>query len=297
MRNFIYSIRFRVLFIMISAIALQFWLTMSFALETWNKQSEGFSKKMEGLLLKEIKKGESYFLRTLYRGTFLYKQQKDIEGMQNYLRSLRGIEGVESLRIFKDTALKKYSVAYDGDPSRQHRLTYPLDCLACHPGVGNIGERKIRLLDTWFYNEAKGSVNLAGDKSLLFITHIYSSGNCTSCHDSKKKVLGVMQANFATKEFEKLSKETKESFASKSKHFQAVFVYAAIATFVFSTLLAYVLINGMLVNKLRKIKYVLDQLSFGNTDVNVNVIPKSKDEIGALKESLELMVRAINFLK
>ena len=297
MKRFFYSIRFKVLFIIVIAIVAQYLLTTSFVVEIWNKQADAFSKNVETILLKEVKKGEGYFLRTIYRGTFLYKPQKDLPGIQEYLRKLRGMEGIESLRIFKDTALQKYRIAYDGDLSRLHRLSAPMDCLACHPGIGDIGEKKVRMFDTWFYNDAKSTVNLAGNKSLLFMTHIYNEESCKSCHTSDKKVLGVMQANFSTRELEIMSKNAKDNFLKEQKNFTAIFVYMAIGSFIVSIIFVYLIINGMLISKLKKVKGVIERLSFGDTNVDVNVIPRSKDEIGALKDSMELMVRAINFLK
>lgn len=297
MKSFFYSIKFRVLFIVVIAIIVQYWLTTSFVVDIWNKQADSFSKNVENILLKEVKKGEGYFLRTVYRGIFLYKPQKDTEGMQEYLRNLRGMEGVESLRIFNNAALKKYRIAYDGDVSRLHRMATPIDCLACHPGVGDVGEKKVRMFDTWFYNDAKYTNNLAGNKSLLFMTHIYSEESCQTCHGSDKKVLGVMQANFSTRELEVMSKNAKDNFIKGQKNFTTIFIYAAIGAFIVSIFLIYLIVNGMFISKLKKIKGVIEKLSFGDTNVDVNVIPRSKDEIGSLKDSMELMIRAINFLK
>lgn len=297
MKKIIYSIRFRVLLIILIAVILQYWFIMSQAVKSWERVALDFSKKGEALLLKELKKEESYFLRTIFRGTFLYKPQGDLEGINEYLRNLRGMEEVESIRIFKDSALQKYRIAFDGDASRLNRVTAPLDCLACHPGVTDIGEKRVRLHDTSFYNEAKSSINLAGDKSFLFFTHVYSEGSCVSCHGPDKKVLGVLQANFSSKGFDKLSKDFKENFKAESQNFKNVFIFLAVASFIISILLTFVFIDMIFISKLRKVKNILEKISFGETDLDLSVLPSSQDEFGSLKNSIELMIRAINFLK
>lgn len=280
-------------FVLLLSNAAMLWVYKNYGRENFNKIVEKETELIDGRVQDWGKKITEVFYSsiTLSKARIEKFGEDDKKHLDNNVKLLRQEKGIDAANIFSSESLQEPKIKYSGDPIESNRLAKPLDCMACHSRQLTSYKLKALKSDETVFVYGEPAKNLRNEDNYQIITHLYNQQSCQECHDSANKVVGVIQLNFNLSEGRGTLKEIKagtlKEMDKTGKIINLMFIVnlvtALIATFFIS----------FIIKKILKLKNVFESICYGNTDVDIDSITKSKDEVRDIGDALSRMVTAI----
>jgi methyl-accepting chemotaxis protein len=249
----------------------------------------------------------------------------DVDAMEKIVQMARAQKDIEAVRIFGPNINSKGEgeVRFNGDTPTNPKMVNNIYCGACHNAGGGLNEKgqslqqKASLVDAQARIDAKleeatryvpppnaTPAELAKKGRIIFqgnnpnyemIVHVYNQPDpCFQCHKSTQKVNGVIQVNVSLKDVVDLLNTMEIQVKTNEENYRKqVIVFGTIFSVLILSILLWIATS--IVNKLAKLRYVAERVSLGETDVSLDDIPVSKDEVGELRDSFERMLVAVKF--
>lgn len=278
--------------LLLSNIAM-LWVYKNYGRENFNKIVEKETELIDGRVRDWGKKITEVFYSsiTLSKARIEKFDEDDKKHLYDNVKILRQEKGIDAVNIFSSDSLQEPKIKYSGDPIESNRLTKPLDCMACHSKELTPYKLKALKSDETVFVYGEPTKNLRNEDNYQIITHLYNQQSCRECHGSANKVVGVIQLNFNVSEGRGALKEIKAGTLKEMDKTGKIvnlmlivnLVTALIATFFIS----------FIIKKILKLKNVFESICYGNTDVDLDSITKSKDEVRDIGDALSRMVTAI----
>lgn len=318
----VYSIRFKLLFwiVVVFALFIPFSILISAKLgtqqitdtyghsvmgpdhqlyepEVWQGHINGTS----GMINENTKRWATILAHLTFGSLREAMAKYDVDAMSKIVQMARSQKDIEAVRIFgpKLGPSMQGEVRFNGDTPENPKAVQSIDCGACHTPSGTLGESglqaKADMVDAQARIDDKLVTDINGDKNLEMIVHVYNQEDpCWQCHKATQKVNGVIQVNVSLSDVEELKKEIQQQVKQDADNFKRqIIVLGSLAGI--SALGILFWIATVIVNRLAKLRYVAERVSLGETDVTLDDIPVSKDEIGELRDSFERMLVAVKF--
>ncbi len=230
----------------------------------------------------------------------------DVSAMEKIVQMARAQKDIEAVRIFGPKTFPGPNnslvgqLRFDGDTKKHPSLVYNIECSACHTSTEalrfKMKTRKAAMVDAQARIDVRThALNIRKHRVFEMIVHVFNQADpCYQCHLPTQKVNGVIQVDISEKNVRKLLRAMKKNEEKTKKKFeQQTVLWTFIFMFISSAILLFIATG--IVNKLAKLKSLAEQVSLGETNVTLDDIPPSADELGELRDSFERMLVAVKF--
>jgi HAMP domain-containing protein len=233
----------------------------------------------------------------------------DVDALQKLTTMAREQKDIAAVRIFSPEFAAGTNgklngiLLFTGDTHGFPKEVKKINCGECHNSDGTLNQTGLALkpkpsmLDSQVRIDANWRAkNLQGNRSFDMIVHVFNQASCSECHThpSTQKVDGVLQVNLSLRGVKKLLRRMKRRAERNEQRFKnEVIVWTLVCVVVLAAILLFIATG--IVNKLAKLRYIAEQVSLGETNVTLDDIPPSADELGELRDSFERMLIAVKF--
>jgi two-component system NtrC family sensor kinase len=230
------------------------WLADQLSLDRQRAQLEG----LVGLSADRV-------AETIHRAAHDGMLRNDAEGVRRMIENIGAQEGVDRVRIYnKEGRVRVSSVRAEEGTIVDKRSD---ECIACHSGpqpkAGLERRDRMRMLQP-----------AGGERVLGIITPIYNEPKCTSCHvhPASQRVLGILDVRLSMAQAD-------AALGASERQMQ----YGLFATGLSVVLLSFVLLWGLVLLPVRRLRTAIERA--GEGDLSARVPVRSTDEMGGLARS------------
>ncbi|MCL4513792.1 MAG: hypothetical protein M1421_07275 [Candidatus Eremiobacteraeota bacterium] len=307
--KFIYSIRFKLLAAILLFVAFSVTLLLYTVLHFGGKELKVTYNEGKKKIISDTKEWSLILAHLTFGALSRSMEDGDVDALQKLTTMAREQKDIEAVRIFSpqlaagNNGKVKGVLLFTGDTHGYPKKVKKIDCAECHNSDGTLNQTGLALkpkpamLDSRVRIDANWRAeNLQGNRTFGMIVHVFNQASCSECHThpSTQKVDGVIQLNISLKDVKKLLKRMHRRAEQNEHHFRnEVLVWTLVCVFSLSAILLFVATG--IVNKLAKLRYIAEQVSLGETNVTMDDIPPSSDELGELRDSFERMLVAVKF--
>jgi signal transduction histidine kinase len=257
------SLQFKVIFAIASILVIllggSFIITTTISINTLNKEFEETTRRKAVLLMETI---YNNFARSVEAG--------HMKRMMDFISMIGGIQEVETLVIFDQNGIVLQSIHPEDKGKRVSDIHF----------------------DVYRDNEIKGrSYNVGKSKEFCLVRPLFNKKECTGCHDSSKRVLGVLDVCLSMA-------STQERIRENRRIMYSFGITAAVITIVVTSLCIALSLRFMVVKPVGTMVRAINQVEKG--DLLSQVPVSTSDELGHMGRSFNQMVdtiRKLNELK
>lgn len=276
----------------LSSVAL-LWAFKTYGKEHFNKIVNSESLFIDG----RIREWGGKVNEAFYSSITLSKARSDkftdehMKLLSDNVKVMRHERGVDAVNIFSSASISEPEMTHTGDTMEGDAVVKPINCLSCHSK--DLTPYRLQALKTdesaFVYGEF--AKNMKNEDNYQIATHLYNQKSCQKCHDPNNKMAGVIQLNLNLLDSHTTIKELKTATISAMDKTNKIITVMLVINFVTAILASFLI--SFVIKKIVKLKEVFESICYGNTDVDVEAIIKSRDEMGDIGDALSRMVTAI----
>ena len=304
--KFVYSIRFRLLISILIFILLFMPVLWIVAIHFGKKELRSTYKTSKREIMKNTKRWTAITARLIFGSLRESMAKYDVSAMEKIVQMARAQKDIEAVRVFGPKMFPGPNnslvgqLRFNGDTKKRPPQVYNIECSACHTSTGalriKVKTQKAAMVDAQARIDVRTSaLNIKHHGVFEMIVHVFNQADpCYQCHLPTQKVNGVIQVDISEKNVRKLLRSMKKKEKETEKKFEQQIVLWTLLFMFISSAILLVIATGI-VNKLAKLKSVAERVSLGETNVTMEDIPPSSDEVGELRDSFERMLVAVKF--
>lgn len=295
--RFLRSLYFKFFVVILAVLCLSsaalLWAFKTYGKEHFNKIVNSESELINGRIREWGRKVNEAF----YSSITLSKARSDkftdehMKLLSDNVKVMRHERGVDAVNIFSPESLNDPKMTHTGDTMEGDAVTRPINCLSCHSK--ELTPYRLQALKTdesaFVYGEF--AKNMRNEDNYQITTHLYNQQTCQQCHNTNNKMAGIVQLNLNLLDSRTAIKELKEATIKEIDKTNKIITVMLVVNFITAILATFSI--SFVIKKVIKLKEVFESICYGNTDVDVDAITKSRDEMGDIGDALSRMVTAI----